>query len=178
VTDAALVKIDVEPLTVTLPFGYKTQLRATGTYDNAMTQDVTTQVIWSSDQPSKASVSNNAGTQGLATGLSAATVTITATLQGVSGTATLTVTSETLSSITVTPDPLTLAIGQKQQMTATGTFSQGTVLDITAYVGWSSDHKRTASVSKTGLVTARKKGSALIKASKSGQQDTASVTVQ
>jgi hypothetical protein len=38
-------------------------------------------------------------------------VTITATLDGVSGTATVDVTPETLSSITVEPDPITLTKG-------------------------------------------------------------------
>jgi uncharacterized protein YjdB len=63
-------------------------------------------------------------------------------------------------------------------MTATGTFSQGTLLDITAYVGWNSNHKRVASVTKKGLVKGVSAGNVLIRASKTGKKDTASVTVQ
>jgi len=64
-------------------------------------------------------------------------------------------------------------------MTATGTFSGGSVLDVTAQVRWSSNNKFKVSVGNSvakGLVTAKAAGSATIKAKKGNRSGTASVT--
>jgi outer membrane protein assembly factor BamB len=65
------------------------QLTATATYSDSSTSDVTTSVTWSSSLPGIASVSPS----GLAQGISPGTTTISATLNGISGTAPLTVKS-------------------------------------------------------------------------------------
>src|SRR5581483_5411478 len=46
------------------------QFTATGFYNDNSTKDITTSVIWDSASPAVASISNQAGSQGLATGLS------------------------------------------------------------------------------------------------------------
>lgn len=51
-----------------------------------------------------------------------------------------------LVSITVSPNPATVAIGQAVQFTATGNYSDGTTRDLTTSVIWSSLHK-TATIS-------------------------------
>ena len=85
-----LVSITVTPASPAIASGTAIQLHATATYSDNSTQEVTTQVTWSSSNTAVATVSNNSGTQGLATGISSGAVTITATENGVSGTATLT----------------------------------------------------------------------------------------
>jgi DNA-binding beta-propeller fold protein YncE len=85
-----LVSITVTPASPAIASGTAIQLHATATYSDNSTQEVTTQVTWSSSNTAVATVSNTSGTQGLATGISSGTVTITATENGVSGTATLT----------------------------------------------------------------------------------------
>lgn len=61
-----------------------------------------------------------------------------------------------LVSITVSPNPATVAIGQTVQFTATGNYSDGTTRDLTTSVIWSSLHK-TATISNApgtqGLAT-------------------------
>jgi len=73
--------------------------------------DITTQVTWSSSNIAVAQVSNAAGSNGVATSLTAGTATITATYSGANGTATLTVSAPALVSITVTPATATISAG-------------------------------------------------------------------
>ena len=72
-------------------FSSEAALHATGTYSDNSTQDLTNTVSWSSSNSAIATVSNSSGSQGLATGIAPGTVTITAVLVGIQGTATLTV---------------------------------------------------------------------------------------
>src|SRR5438034_892348 len=85
VTAAILSTITVTPTTPSIANGTTRQFTATGTYSDSTTQDLTTQVAWSSSSPGVATISNAGGSQGLATSVAAGTTTITATLGGVSG---------------------------------------------------------------------------------------------
>lgn len=77
---ASLVSIAVTPANPTVANGQTRQMTATGTYSDTSTQDLTTQVTWSSSDTSKATVSNT----GLVTAVSYGSATITATSGGVS----------------------------------------------------------------------------------------------
>jgi phospholipase C len=70
--------------------------------------------------------------------------------------------------IIVTPPEVVLSPGKTQQMHAYGYYSDGSVQDLTGQVTWSSIESTIATVSKTGLVTMKSAGSALIKASYTG----------
>src|SRR5450631_3529620 len=72
--------------------------------------------------------------------------------------------------IIVTPPEVVLSPGKTQQMHAYGYYSDGSVQDLTGQVTWSSIESTIATVSKTGLVTMKSAGSALIKASYYGLQ--------
>jgi hypothetical protein len=105
------------------------------------------------------------------------TNTIKATSGGISGTATLTVTIGPLATITVTPNPATLAVGATQQFTAVGKDASGNVVAITPT--WSVVAAG-GTVNATGLFTA---GNAVgtfantVQASSGGINGTATVTV-
>jgi Bacterial Ig-like domain (group 2) len=63
----------------------------------------------------------------------------------------------TLSSITITPaSPSLTTVGQQQQLTATGTYSDGTTQNITASSGtaWTSSDTTAVTVNNTGLIKA------------------------
>ena len=94
-----LVSIQVEPSNPTISTGSTVQFTAIGIFCDQTTQNLTDQVCWTSSNPSVASISN----AGLATGVSPGQTTITATLKGISGSTTLTVTSPILLSIEVAP---------------------------------------------------------------------------
>ena len=72
----------------------------------------------------------------------------------------------TLSSITVGPSSASIPIGSTQQMTATGTFDDGSTQNITSKSGivWQSSDQSAATVSSTGLVKGIATGSPTITA--------------
>jgi trimeric autotransporter adhesin len=75
----------------------------------------------------------------------------------------------TLTSVSVGPQNLSLTINQTFQMTATGTYSDGSQKTLNSGVTWSSSDSSTVSVGQTsGQVTGLKTGSATISASSGG----------
>jgi alpha-tubulin suppressor-like RCC1 family protein len=92
-----LTSISLAPLNMTIAAGATQQFAATGHYSDQSTQDLTTQVIWTSSQVAIATISTAAGTDGLATGVAAGTTVISASLGGVSEETNLTVTAKTTS---------------------------------------------------------------------------------
>ncbi len=169
VSGAALVSIAVSPPAASIPAGSTQQFTATGTFSDTSTQDVTSTAYWSTSDGTVATISDSAGSQGLATGVGAGSITITAASGSVNGTATLAVTAATLVSISIAPQNPSIALGASQQFTATGTYSDGTSNDITAMVTWASSSSATAVISNTagsiGLATSAGAGSTTISAS-------------
>ena len=85
------------------------------------------------------------------------------------GSKTTTATTTTLSSIAVTPaSPTSLVVGSTQQFIATGTYSDGSTMDISSQVTWASDTTGTATISSTGLATGVAAGTANITAALAG----------
>jgi uncharacterized protein YjdB len=177
VAAVTLQGISVAPASASVPAGYKVQFRATGTYSDGSSYDVTARVAWSTSSTAVAIVSNKTGSQGLATGVSAGSATVFARMGGVAGSAVLTVTSTRLVSIALAPNPFAVNAGSRIQLTATGTFDDGSTQDLTRQCSWTSSPRRTARVSQTGLVTGAKKGSVTVTATRDGKAGTASGTV-
>jgi uncharacterized protein YjdB len=90
---------------------------------------------------------------------------------------TLTITGLKLVSLSLSPKSLTLKAGQTGQLTATGTYSDGSTQDLTASATWSSSNPTAAKVNAAGLVTTYKTGTATIRASSAGLTGSASITV-
>jgi hypothetical protein len=88
----ALVSITVTPANPSIALGQTEQFKAIGIYSDSRTKDITTSVSWSSSAESVATISNSAGSNGMATSVAAGTTTITATSGSISGSTTLTVT--------------------------------------------------------------------------------------
>src|SRR6266567_1108835 len=159
---AVLVSLEVAPAQPTIALGTTAQFTATGVFSDHARKDLTSSVTWSSAN-GNATISNTAGSKGLATAVAAGSTTVTATLGGCAGSTTVTVTAATLQSIGVTPTNPSIALGTTQQFTATGTFNDGTNQDLTTQVAWSSSTGN-ATVSSSGLATAVSAGSAVITA--------------
>ncbi len=168
VTAAALVSIAVTPSSSTLPKGDTEQYTATGTYSDGSTQNLTSQVTWASSMSGVASISNAAGSNGLATAAAQGSTTLSATLGSVSGSAPLTVSAATLVSIAVTPSSSTLPDGDTEQFTAIGTYSDGSTQNLTSQVTWASSMSGDAAVSNAsgsnGLATATAQGMTTVSA--------------
>ncbi len=180
VTAAVLMSIEVTPATPNLAAGTSTQLTATGVFSDQSTQNLTTQVVWSAWTPSVASISNTAASAGLVTGIAIGASNISATLQGVSGSTTLTVTPAVLTSIQITPPTPSIAKGLTQQLTATGVFSDNTTQNLTGQVTWGSGTPSVATVGSAGtagLVTTLQPGTTAVTATLGSVSGNTTVTV-
>jgi 6-phosphogluconolactonase (cycloisomerase 2 family) len=95
VTIAPLVvsSLVVQHSSPSIPVGSVQQFLALVTLPNGTTQNLTTSVTWSSSDTTKVTINNASGSQGFATAIASGTVTITANLNGVSGSAVLNVVS-------------------------------------------------------------------------------------
>jgi hypothetical protein len=149
VSPAALQSITVTPANPSIAAGQTQQFTATGNYTDGSTQNLTSQVTWTSGTLGTATISP----AGLATAVGPGTSTITARLNSLSGSTVLTVTAPTLVSIAVTPANPSIAKGLTQQFTATGTYSDSSTQNLTGSVMWASGTPGTATISTAGLAT-------------------------
>ena len=102
---------------------------------------------------------------GLATGVSPGSTTIQAASGSVHGSTGLTVTAGvSLVSIAVTPVNPSIAAGNQQQFTATGTYSDGSHQNLTNSATWTSTSPSVATITSTGLATGVSAGSTTIQA--------------
>jgi hypothetical protein len=155
VTSATLTQLQVTPFAPRLPIGFDTSLRATGLYSDNTTRDLTYAVSWTSSAPATATIGLYAELQPIQAG----TVTITATFGAVQGTTVVTVTSATLSSVVVnTPSSMPLAVQATRALSARGTFSDGSMMDVTPYLTWLSSAPPVASVSNAWPTNGEVKG--------------------
>ena len=166
-----LSSISVSPNPQNLVVGATQQFSALATYSDGATQDITATATWTAAVPTVATV--NAA--GLATALAPGTTAITASLNGVSGSATLNV--PRLSSVAVTPNPVSIAAGATEQFTATANYSDGSTQNITAKATWTSTNPAFATVNASGLATAVAAGSTNVTATLSGISGFATLTV-
>ncbi|CAN7389906.1 beta strand repeat-containing protein [Acidovorax sp. LjRoot194] len=169
VVPATLVSIAVTPTSPSVPKGLSQQFTAIASYTDGSTQDVTTQVSWSSSNASVASISNAPGSNGRATALASGTSSIRATQSAISSpAATMTVSAAALASIVISPGSADVVAGGTQQYTATGRYTDGSTQNITTSVNWTSDAATVATISNTpgsqGLATTLAAGSTNISA--------------
>jgi trimeric autotransporter adhesin len=146
-----------------IPLGATVPLVATGKSSDGTTA-VLASATWAASNPGVLAVNVSTGS---AIAMGGGTAIITATAGLVSGSISLTVTPAALNTITISPAgpilPVGAAppapgkpwIGPKQQLAATGNYSDRTQLDLTRVVAWSSSNNASAFVDPaTGLVTA------------------------
>ena len=139
-----LTAIAIAPTTGTLPLGISQRFVATGTYADGHTADVSDAVTWTSSAPTVADIG---GATGLADALTLGMTTITATSGSVGGTLSLNTIAATIQSMVVAPATLQTGVGITRRFTATGTFSDGSVADVTASATWATQIAGIASVS-------------------------------
>lgn len=173
-TPKPVSSVTVSPPTANLAPQQTAQLSAT--VRDATGAVLTDRVVtWNSSAPQQASVSNT----GLVTALTPGTVTITATSEGKSGTAQVTVTQPQapVASVTVSGPTSTLVPQQTVQLTAV-TKDQGGATLTGRTVSWTSSQPAVATVNPTtGLVTALAAGATTVTATSEGISGTMLITV-
>ena len=164
-TVAEVQSIAVTPFNPSVATGTTRQFTATATLSNNATQNITTFATWASSN-TEISIINN---RGLAQSISPGVAIITASFSGASGSASLTVTEPDLVSLSITPSSASVAVGESEQLSVVGKFSDGTTQDLTANATWTSSNTQVATVSNAagtkGFATGISAGSTGIRAS-------------
>ena len=175
ITDATLVSIAITPTAPSTPNGLTVQFTAIGTYTDSTTQNLTSTASWSSTLTNIATINGN----GLALSDNVGQTTIKATKDGIdSNLAVLTVTDGVLQSITVTPSSPSIPDGVTQQYQADGHYSDGSTVNITTQVTWTSSNTAAATVvPNSGLAQAVDPGFTVIKAASGDITGVATLTV-
>ena len=168
-----LTKIDVSAASTTITVGTTQQFAATGHFTDGSTRDITASVAWSSQNPAVATID----AAGLATAKSAGSSAITGTSGSLASSISLTVVAAALKSLAVTPANPAVTKNATEQFTATGTFSDGSVQNLTSSVAWSSATPSVATISSVGLATALDAGSSTIQAVSGSITGTTKLTV-
>lgn len=167
-----LTSIAVSPANASIAVAATIQFTATGTFGDGSTRSLSPN--WSSSATDIATISG----AGLATAVAPGTTQIAATFGGVSGTTPLSVEVEpTLLSIIVTPVNPSLAVGSTMQFTATGTFNDGSIKNLTSSVMWSSSAPNIASMSSGGQATGVAAGVTTITGRSGSISGTTSLTI-
>jgi len=171
VTLVPVAAVVVSPATAALPVGGTVQLTVTlsDANDNTLTGRP---VACSTSAPTVATVSRS----GLVTGKAAGSATITATSEGKTGSAAVTVTLVPVASVVVSPATLTLPVGSAAQLIVTLKDASGRTLTGRP-VAWTSSAPTVATVSPSGLVTANAVGAATLTATSEGRSGTSALTV-
>jgi len=166
-----VASVSVAPSSVTVPVGGTVPLVATLKDANGNTL-AGRAITWASSGTGVATVSG----AGLVTAATVGSATITATSEGQSGTATVSVTTVPVASVTVSPAAASVQAGQTVQLTATPKDAGGTALSGRT-VTWASSNVGVASVSGSGVVSGVAAGSVTITATSEGQGGTSAITV-
>lgn len=165
VTSAVLTGVAVNPPLATVALGLTQQFRATGTFSDGSTADITNTAVWSTT-----STAVTISSTGLASTKAQGSCTVTATAAGVSAAATINVAAPQLVSIAVAPTSATVPAGSVQAFTATGTYTDGSQQDITQSTSWTSSNPSVAVLNVPGQAQTVIAGVAIVNASLAGIQ--------
>jgi len=129
-------------------------------------------IKFSGTNPTVASVTD----AGVIVGLTVGTAVITASANGKTADANVTVTPEKVSTVTVSPTTRTLRRSNSLQMSAVGKNNQGVVINGITFQ-WASSNSSLASVDNTGRVLALAPGAVTITATSDGQTGSSLLTI-
>ena len=167
----SLTSIEITSAATSVPAGLTIQFSARGTFNNGATQTLN-DASWLSSSPSIASVSST----GLAQGVSAGSVTISAQKDGISANVAVTVSAAALQAINVQVTNANPALGTSTAAQAFGSFTDNTTRGIA--VTWVSSNDQVVTLDDQGVITTVGIGQATISASANNiTSNSATITV-
>jgi 6-phosphogluconolactonase (cycloisomerase 2 family) len=180
-TIVRLSSLAISPSTASSTLNNTFQFAASGVFDDTSTADVTSVVTWTSSNNAVATISNAAGSQGLATGASLGTTTITATSGSLTATAQLKIAPSGIVSLTVSPATTSVRQGQTTPFSASAGFVNGTTQDVTGSTFWTSSNTNVATIGNApataGVATGVAPGTISVTASATGLNSSAQLVV-
>lgn len=180
VTDATVKSVSLSPLSPQVAKGLTQPFTAIASLSDGTTQDVTKLASWSVKDLVGTGVALLSST-GVATAKKVGQAKILVSYKSRSASTTLTVTAATLTALSLSPTSPSIAKGTSQAFSARGTFSDGTIQDVTAAADWSVMDvvgSGVAAIDGTGLAVGQGVGQAAVSAAYLGRaaQTTLSVT--
>jgi uncharacterized protein YjdB len=160
VTMPTLTTLAVTPASATVAVGGTTTFSATGTFSDGTTAPVS--ATWSSSNTVVATV--NASTGMVTGGSTYGTATITATIGSLTATGTVINAVPFPVSLSVTPANPSVLVGSSLKLTASATWSDGSITDASGPSSWSTSSASIASIVGAGTVTGVASGTATITA--------------
>jgi trimeric autotransporter adhesin len=161
ISPAALVSISSNPPTQSLPLGLQQQLSVDGSFTDSNTKPITAGVLWESSDTAVATVDEN----GLVSTTGTGSATITATVNSLTSSSVIEVNAARLISIAVTPTATSMPAGATQQFSVAGTYTNGSVQDLTSTAVWVSSDGSVVNIDGNGLAIGISPGSVTISAS-------------
>ncbi|WP_368212386.1 Ig-like domain-containing protein, partial [Aeromonas sp. s10] len=164
--DISISGLQITPAVSSLPVGLSEPLKGEVILSDGQVLDVTADdaVSWRSSDPAVATISSSGTDKGRVTGVSAGTVTITASGeangQSFSATAEVTITNAIVTQLQITPAISSLPVGLSEPLKGEVILSDGQVLDVTAddAVSWRSSDPAVATISSSGTDKGRVTG--------------------
>lgn len=184
-TNTEVKAVTVVSITVTgsstVNAGSSSNYSASAIYSDGTSADVTSQVTWSVNNSSNASVNDSTGSKGVLTTIAAGSVNVQATLGGVTGTKAVTISQATVTAVMISPSSTSIPKGTSTQFTAIANYSDGTTRDVTNSAVWSSSNTSIAGVNTStttgGLSQGIATGATTISATIGGITGSSALTV-
>lgn len=161
-----LLGIVITPDSLILPVNGQVQMQATGLNEDRETVNLTSSVDWFVEYYSILTISGDLDSEGLVTALSEGNSRIFAEYGGLkSNYSNVIVTSADLDRISITPNEVQIIEGDKVQLKASATFSNGETGDFTDQVRWITDNGSVVQFEDTGTLLAVGEGETEVYAS-------------
>ena len=164
VSKAALTGISVTSPSSAIALGQTAQFKAEGTYTDKSVQDITDQVSWSAANPTVAAIS----AAGLAVAKAVGATQVTASLNNINGSGQISVSAPALASLAVRSKDASVSLGESEQFSAIGTYTDGSTADLTGTASWSSSAPAVVSINAAGLASTKGTGTVSITAAVGG----------
>jgi hypothetical protein len=173
ITAAILNSIEITPRQLDMTEGLQQSFQAKGHYSDGRIHDITTQVLWQSNDLSIIDFNQES-----AFAKSAGSTSITATFGGWTALASITVYEALLQKLEISEVVSNLEIGFQSPLAVLGYFSDGRIRDVTEQVSWSLDNESILSIGSDNItVSGLAAGAAVLLANFSGFSDQQTITV-
>lgn len=170
-----LISLVLDAASTSVVVGTNIAITAKAFFGDSSSMEVSSKAAWSVTPATAATIT----AAGVLTAVSPGTATVQASFGGKVGTLAITVTTTELklTAITVSAAAALVDMGNTVQLTAMGMYSDGSKLDITKKVIWTSSDVTVATVSTQGVLTAVSAGAVTMKASMDGRDGSVVITV-